>query len=82
MGNKCVNSIKGVKFSIRRVWKLGNNYEQSNSRNYTEVQEDFNFKCKYSGKSSESNWRVFPAVFDIKELQISNGLQMLIFLQF
>lgn len=27
MGNKCVNSIKGVKFSICTDWKLGNNYE-------------------------------------------------------
>lgn len=37
MGNKCVNAIKGVKSSICTDWKLGNNYEYRNSRNYTKV---------------------------------------------
>ena len=37
MGNKCVNAIQGVKFSVCTDWKLGNNYEYRNSRNYTEV---------------------------------------------
>lgn len=70
MGNKCVNSIKGVKLSICTDWG-----DAVIRREIAEIIQKYNnilvLNASISGKGLESAWRDFLADFATKELEIS-----------